>query len=218
MPTNSSLGSFGGMLDDLKSRLGFEREDDRYEAEDSADYEDYDEYDEFSYDEYGDFDKEDSVGGFKPIHTYTSRYGHGDSSPNLVSIGDVKATTPLPSLHEDYAEEPRLEANVPVPEPMFSPSLDYSSSDGLRSLKVVRPSFYGDVKDVAKFVKSGYAVVLVMRYTPEELTKRILDFSFGVASALEASVECAGDKVYVIARGSALTDAEKLQLRAQSII
>ena len=218
MPNSSSLGSFGGMLDDLKSRLGFEREDDRYEADDSVDYDDYDDYDEYSYDEYGDFDNEDSVGGFKPVHTYSSRYGHGDSSPNLVSIGDVKATTPLPSLHDDYDEEPRYETSAPVPEPVLAPSYDYSSRIPLRKLTVVRPSFYGDVKNVAASVKSGDAVVLVMRYTPEELTKRILDFAFGVASALEASVECAGDKVYVLARGSALTDEEKRQLREQSII
>ena len=60
MPRNSS-GGVGGMFDDLKSRLGFGRNDDDYD-----DYDDYDDgeddYDEYGYD-YGYDDDEDGYGG-----------------------------------------------------------------------------------------------------------------------------------------------------------
>ena len=38
MPRDFSLDTVGGMLDDLKSRLGFSRDEDRYESDD-YDYE-----------------------------------------------------------------------------------------------------------------------------------------------------------------------------------
>ena len=105
----------------------------------------------------------------------------------------------------------------------YDPYEAYSSSTPSkytqsRALTVVKPTVYGDVERVARAVKSGDIVVLVMRNTPDELSKRILDFSFGVASALDANVECPGDKVFAIARGNALTEDEKRRLRAQSVL
>ena len=47
------------------------------------------------------------------------------------------------------------------------------------------------------------------------LSKRILDFSFGVSSALDAKVDCIADKVFVITRGKELTDEERTKLRNQ---
>jgi len=67
-------------------------------------------------------------------------------------------------------------------------------------------------------VKAGDVVVLQLRNTPDSLAKRILDFSFGVSAALDASVECPTDKVFAIARGNALTDAEKANLRGRGVL
>ncbi len=88
----------------------------------------------------------------------------------------------------------------------------------VRSLTVIKPTSYGDVERVSKAVKGGDVVVLVMRATPDDLSKRILDFSFGVASALDASVECPAEKVFAIARGNALSEDEKRRLRNQGAI
>ena len=67
-------------------------------------------------------------------------------------------------------------------------------------------------------LKAGDVVVLALRNTPDNLSKRILDFSFGVSSALDASVDCVADKVFVISRGAALTDAERMSLRGQGVL
>ena len=83
---------------------------------------------------------------------------------------------------------------------------------------VVRPTSYNDVERVSRALKAGDAVVLAMRATPDDLSKRVLDFSFGVASALDASVECPAPKVFAIARGIGLTDAEKRSLTSQGVL
>ncbi|MEG0217316.1 MAG: cell division protein SepF, partial [Raoultibacter sp.] len=55
-----------------------------------------------------------------------------------------------------------------------------------RSLRVIKPVSYDEVQDVAKTLKAGDVVVLQLHNTPSQLSKRILDFAFGVSSALEA--------------------------------
>ncbi|MEG0016809.1 MAG: cell division protein SepF, partial [Gordonibacter sp.] len=87
-----------------------------------------------------------------------------------------------------------------------------------RSLSVLKPASYGEVEHVAKILKAGDAAVLSLRNTPDQLSKRILDFSFGVSSALDASVECIADKVFAITRGAALNDAERQALRNQGVL
>lgn len=87
-----------------------------------------------------------------------------------------------------------------------------------RGLSVMKPVSYSEVERIAKIIKAGDVVVLSLRNTPDHLAKRILDFSFGVSSALDASVECIADKVFVIIRGSSLTTEEKTKLRSQGVI
>ena len=107
--------------------------------------------------------------------------------------------------------------------PAFDPYEAYSGSgsaahDPSRSLSVLMPAAYGDVERVAKVLKAGDAVVLSLRQTPDDLSKRVLDFSFGVASALDARVECVADKVFAITREVALTDAERTALRSKGVL
>lgn len=87
-----------------------------------------------------------------------------------------------------------------------------------RSVTVLKPASYGEVERIAKSLKAGDVVVLALRNTPDSLSKRILDFSFGVSSALDASVDCVADKVFVISRGAPLTDAERMSLRGQGVL
>lgn len=87
-----------------------------------------------------------------------------------------------------------------------------------RSVTVIKPTSYGECEKVAKALKAGDAVVLALKSTPDALAKRVLDFSFGVSSALDANVDCIADKVFVIARGQGLTDAERMSIRSQGVL
>ena len=50
-----------------------------------------------------------------------------------------------------------------------------------RSVTVLKPASYAEVERIAKALKAGDVVVLALRNTPDNLSKRILDFSFGVS-------------------------------------
>lgn len=87
-----------------------------------------------------------------------------------------------------------------------------------RNVVVLTPMAYNEVEDVARTLRAGDLVVLSLRNTPNQLSKRVLDFSFGVASALDGSVDCIADKVFVITRGTPITDAELSRLRGQGVL
>ena len=60
--------------------------------------------------------------------------------------------------------------------------------------------------------------VLCLTATQEALSKRILDFSFGVASAFDARVDCVGNMVFAICVGDALSVAELQDLKNQGVL
>lgn len=92
------------------------------------------------------------------------------------------------------------------------------SYTGRRTLTVLTPVSYGEVEQVAKALKAGDVVVLALHGTPDALSKRLLDFSFGAAAVLDASVECIADKVFAIARGNGISEVERMNLRNQGVL
>ena len=89
---------------------------------------------------------------------------------------------------------------------------------GPRKVTVVKPIRYGEADRIPAALKKGDAVVLVLKGVSGGLDKRILDFSFGAASSLDAEVECIADKVFFIAKGSGLADDERASLQAQGVL
>jgi cell division inhibitor SepF len=83
-----------------------------------------------------------------------------------------------------------------------------------RRIEHIRPMTYADAEQVAQELRRGSVVVLDLRPTRPELAKRILDFSFGVASALEGQVDRHVDRVYVFTRNGPLTNEERASIRA----
>jgi cell division inhibitor SepF len=82
-----------------------------------------------------------------------------------------------------------------------------------RRIEHIRPAAYTDAEQVAQELKRGAVVVLDLRTTRPELAKRILDFSFGVTSALEGQVDRHVDRVYVFTRNGPLGDEERAAIR-----
>lgn len=98
-----------------------------------------------------------------------------------------------------------------------SSSYASTSFGGSREMKIIRPQAYGDVESIAAIVRNGDVVILNLKGTDANLSKRLLDFSFGVASALDARVECIADKCFAISKGLDLTAEETSRLRAMGI-
>ena len=105
-----------------------------------------------------------------------------------------------------------------IPAPASSSSEGRVVQRPARIVTIVKPESYDDAERIAKVLKSGDVAVVSLRNTPEALGKRILDFSFGVACAFEAQVECASGHVFVITRGAGLSDAEASRLKAQGLM
>ena len=85
-------------------------------------------------------------------------------------------------------------------------------------LAIIKARAYADVEKVAAAARTGKVVVLVLKETKPELAKRVLDFSFGVASALNGSVDKAAEKVFIISRDDGLSDEDSAYLRDKGII
>ena len=291
MPRGDGTSRASEMIGDLKSRLGFSRKEEEPQ-DDYGEYDDFEEYDDGAYADgnygYADdgYDADAPVGGFVAARPNSEssrrsrRFGRADSTPDLVSIDDVKAHTQVPDtlmrdpldnggMYETRRGRNLVQNTGPAEsspaynaamrqreaernlqgaqsqssglDSLFEPSASRStragstgassydpyvaysspaasSYTGKRNLTVIKPITYGDVERVARAVKAGDVVVLAMRTTPDDLSKRVLDFSFGVASALDASVECPSQKVFAIARGAALSEDEKRTLRSQGVL
>ena len=148
-----------------------------------------------------------------------SQRERSESLNSLFSSTAVAASSAAPASSDGESAAKRASATGGA----FDPYEAYAGAGSAkhsptRSLTVLKPASYGEVERIAKSLKAGDAVVLALRNTPDNLSKRILDFSFGVSSALDASVDCVADKVFVITRGAALTDAEKTNLRNQGVL
>lgn len=280
------------MLGDLKSKLGFgsknqEPEYDEYYDEGYEEYaDDYDGYDDYAaseddgYGSYDDYAPRSGRSSSYASESYRSTPRGRATSPRLVSMDDVRASTRVPaSLERDPlpARAPRtsgfdsgrtmVDSSLPpqmTPEgtaaeaaaatrrrsegldSLFSSTTEapavtpraaasaqrsaaydpyevYSGAhsagySAARGLKVIKPMSYAEVEGIARALKAGDAVALGLGNTPDALSKRILDFSFGVASALDASVDAVANKVFVITKGGELTDAERMSLRNQGVL
>lgn len=101
-------------------------------------------------------------------------------------------------------------------EAVSAPSVTPASAS--REVVLLQPLTYEDVATVARSVRKGDIVVLSLRSTDAALSKRVLDFSFGVASALDARVDCVADKTFVILQGADLSLEERHRLQKQGIL
>ena len=82
-----------------------------------------------------------------------------------------------------------------------------------RRVEYIVPVTYADAEQITVELRKGAVVVLDLRGTRPDLAKRILDFSFGVASALDGQVERYIDRVYLFAINGAILDAERAAIR-----
>ena len=90
--------------------------------------------------------------------------------------------------------------------------------DPATHLEIVKPTAYSDVEKIANAAKAGKSIVLVVSNTKPALAKRILDFTFGAASALNLNVDKAADRIFVISKGSEMLTAEEREYLKQKDI
>lgn len=148
------------------------------------------------------------------------------SSGSFAEERTARASAPLPRRSDSFASapiEPAFE-QVEGHSGRFLSLLDAEpgSANGdvsrIRALTVLKPTRYAEAERITEVLKKEDVAVLDLRGAAKGLDKRILDFSFGAASVLDASVECVADKVFVVCAGGGLTAEERTQLQAQGVI
>ncbi len=293
------MESGGRLLQGIKSKLGFadRRQDDGYG--DYDDYDDYGEDGYADYAEYEDYDDATASERYGSSRAYgapsasgrraqassdaayqtgsftstsirdRARRDNSEEGPRLVSLGDVRATTPYPSIqsNDEQTSEAGVRSATPSPTSRSRAVLDSSlpfsmtregteaasahantvynasqqnaanqqgrgglnalfggsssasaTTGGRRSLFVIAPKSYNEVEPMATALNRGQIVVLDIREADSELSRRLLDFSFGVASALFASVDCVASGVFCVCTGHPINDEERTSLSARGLI
>ncbi len=152
-----------------------------------------------------------------PLHNAEGSDSLGSPSSSS-GLDSLFSPTTSSSAHAASSYPAQTQATSSVAGTDGSYKFAESSSAGLssphqREIVMVKPQVYDDVASIAQSLRSGALVVLSLNRCEAALSKRVLDFSFGVASALDARVECVATKVFVLVTGSNLTLDEQHRIR-----
>lgn len=159
-------------------------------------------------------------------------YGNRTMVDSSMPVPGSEAAVPMPSARRERSEgyeslfSSTAEAASRLSQAAASSFDPYASYQGAgsaayapsRSVTVLKPVAYAEVERVSKSLRAGDAVILCLGNTPDQLAKRILDFSFGAASTVDARVDCIAEKVFAVVRGQGLTEAELAALRNQGVL
>lgn len=118
-----------------------------------------------------------------------------------------------------YAQAQAQRSTSAVPSPAAPSSTEARVSavlEGTPQLPayVLRPESYDDVETVVRRVRTRQPVALVFAGVRTEVAKRVLDFSYGFACGLGASVREVGDRVFIVLpQGCEVKDTDLAKLR-----
>lgn len=118
-----------------------------------------------------------------------------------------------------YAQAQAQRSTSAVPSPAVPSSTEARVSavlEGTPQLPayVLRPESYDDVETVVRRVRTRQPVALVFAGVRTEVAKRVLDFSYGFACGLGASVREVGDRVFIVLpQGCEVKDTDLAKLR-----
>jgi cell division inhibitor SepF len=145
-----------------------------------------------------------------PVMTRGERAG--SRAPRHVPVVGVGSSTSFGSSPARGTVRTRGEGDAPV-------AVDLAARGRrARNLTVLAPAAYGDAEKVARALKAGDAVIVDLRHTRPELGKRILDFSYGAASALDGRADKIAERIFALTTTSKLSPDEQKQLKTQGVL
>ena len=168
------------------------------------------------------------AGGAESVAVYTR-------SGQLVGDADRHATTynpparsqdsyrpgayDTPSSYAAQVREHAANASAPATQATESRVNAILTSTPQLPAYVLRPESYDDVETVVRRVRTKQPVALVFVGVRTEVAKRVLDFSYGFACGLGASVREVGDRVFmVLPAGCEVMDSDLSKLRADGYL
>ena len=151
---------------------------------------------------------------------HATTYNPPSRSQDSVAGGYRPGAYDTPS---SYAESARARAAAPAPASAPSDGSAYASNiiNATPQLPayVLRPESYDDVETVVRRVRTKQPVALIFVGVRTEVAKRVLDFSYGFACGLGATVKEVGDRVFmVLPAGCEVKDSDLKKLRADGYL
>lgn len=229
--------SGSGFFNDLKTRLGFAPRED-YDEEDDVYSDNFDDFSTYEDDAaYDGFEGADDGAYYDNGYpgAYRDSYSAGRSqsgqrnygSLSLPDIYDVRSGIKrserarlsnggrIPYYSEDYSVAGRAAYQEDSRQAYAPGRSAYAGNE--RRFALVSPAAYDDAERIARALKAGDSVVLDLARTRTDVMKRLLDFSFGAASIVNAKVECIADRVFAITLGGPITEGERARLHSQGV-
>ena len=227
---------FGAGRDVAPEPYGDEPYDDYYDEGDGAGYDDYPAgYGQPAQDAYRGYEPADPGNGMlgqtrrgeaESVAVYT-RSGQpvGDADRHATTYSGAVAGRDAayrPGAYDtpsSYAQAQAQRSTSAVPSPAAPSSTEARVSavlEGTPQLPayVLRPESYDDVETVVRRVRTRQPVALVFAGVRTEVAKRVLDFSYGFACGLGASVREVGDRVFIVLpQGCEVKDTDLAKLR-----
>lgn len=120
-----------------------------------------------------------------------------------------------------------LQPNAPAASSQNKPSTSahaplgaaaFPTSSPARSICMLTAHNYNDAEHIVDALKRGDITVLALNLVSDALSKRILDFCFGVCAVLGGHVDLIKPGVYLFYTGSALSQSEFIALRERGVL
>lgn len=87
-----------------------------------------------------------------------------------------------------------------------------------RKIEIFEPKSFEEAVNIVAMLKEGSVVILNLKYVNAGLSKRVLDFAFGVVAALEMQITYEAPQVFSITQSGKLTLVERDQLRLKHVL
>lgn len=126
-----------------------------------------------------------------------------------------------PSSYANAARTTAAAAPAPSPRAAETAARAAAVMNGTPQLPayLLKPESYDDVETVVRRVRTKQPVALVFVGVRTEIAKRVLDFSYGFACGLGASVREVGDRVFmVLPQGCEIKDSDLAKLRSEGYL
>ena len=136
----------------------------------------------------------------------------------------VPVTVPAPAPQESpltVIRSPReREKPAPVPAPPAAPRSSAVKPVPMPPTRVhvMEPKGFNDAQEVGDRLKAGQPVILNLQGVDRDLQRRLIDFSSGLAYALNGTMSKAADQVFLLTPSNVeVSDEEKERLEARGL-
>jgi cell division inhibitor SepF len=156
---------------------------------------------------------------------YADEYGEPVQTANRASAsrGTAAATATAPALTEasplTVIRSPR-ERKEPSPQPAPAPRPATVKPIPMPATRVhvMEPKGFNDAQEVGDRLKSGQPVILNLQGVERDLQRRLIDFSSGLAYALNGTMSKAADQVFLLTPSNVeVSEEEKERLQARGL-